>query len=505
MVSDSSHLRQAIDALQRPTVAVVGDFMLDRYLWGKVDRISPEAPIPVLAVTRQDVRIGNAGAVLSNLATFGAECIAVGLLGDDEPGRTFRGILAELGISDELVLTDRRRATSLKTRLIARTQQLLRVDEEEISPLAADVQEKLAQLVSAAVGRADIVLVSDVGKGVICPLVIETVLDVARKRGIMVLVDPSREQDYAIYRGATLLTPNRTEAGLATGVAVEGTEDFEPAARLLISKVNLDAVIITLDKHGLYLARRRGPSRLIPTFPRAVFDVTGAGDMILSTLGLALASHLDLETSAELANLAAGIEIEKLGATPVTINEMRQACAEAPHLVNAKIVSQDELDQRLVQHRQRGEKIVFTNGCFDLLHVGHVDYLSFSRRQGDVLVVGLNSDESVRALKGPDRPVQTQTERARIIAALADVRYVTIFDELTPERIIKRVRPDVLIKGEDWRDRGVVGREFVESYGGSVVLCPLVQGASSSSLVDRIRETAGVREAHDASLKGDNP
>ena len=484
-------LARAIERFGRPTVAVIGDLMLDRYLWGNVERISPEAPIPVLAVTREDVQIGNAGCVLSNLATFGASCRAVGVLGDDEPGKRFRAMLADLDILDDLILSDAGRPTSLKTRLVARTQQLMRVDEEMTAPLSDATQAKLAESAARAVAQSDIVLVSDCGKGVICPTVMSAVVQAARERGVKVLVDPSRDHDYAMYRGATLITPNRAEARRATGVPVDHLGDFEIAARLLISKIDLDAVVITLDQDGIYCAVKDGPGKQIPTRRRAVFDVTGAGDMVLSVLGMALASGADVRTSAELANLAAGIEIEKLGAATVSLDELSRAARGHEHLASAKIVSVDDLESRLAEHRRRQDRIVFTNGCFDLLHVGHVDYLGSARKHGDVMIVGLNSDASVRRIKGPERPYQAEAERARILAALHDVDYVVLFDEDTPEALIRRVRPDTLIKGEDWRDKGVVGQEFVESYGGAVVLCQLVEGVSSTRIADRIRNGGG--------------
>jgi len=493
-VGQQSKLVSALGQLGRPTVAVVGDLMLDRYQWGNVDRISPEAPIPVLAVTRQDVRIGNAGSVLSNLTALNATCLTVGMLGRDESGDTFRAKLAEKGISDELILVDDDRPTSLKTRLIARTQQLLRVDQEDTSPLGPERQAKLADNAAQAARQADIVLVSDCGKGVICEPVMEALVGVAAERGIRVLVDPCRDHDYTMYRGATLLTPNRTEAGLAAGLPVNSPGDFATAARILIAGADLDSIVITLDKDGIFCMNEDGPGKLIPTRPRAVFDVTGAGDMVLSVLGLALASELDLETAAELANLAAGIEVEKLGASPVMLSELAAAASDTAHLASSKIVGVEDLEHNLDECRRRGERIVFTNGCFDLLHVGHIEYLSFCRKQGDLLVVGLNTDASVRRLKGPERPYQAEAERARILSALGDVDCVVLFDEDTPLELIRRVRPDVLVKGEDWREKGVVGREFVEQSGGSVVLCPVVEGVSSTSIAQRIQQAAGLSE-----------
>lgn len=493
-VEQRSSLVSALGELGRPTVAVVGDLMLDRYQWGTVDRISPEAPIQVLAVTQQDVRIGNAGCVLSNLAMLNATCLAVGVLGSDEAGDTFRGILSEKEISDALIVVDNERPTSLKTRLIARTQQLLRVDQEETAPFSPEIQAKLAQSAVAAAGRADIVLVSDCGKGVVCRPVMEALVEIAAQRDIMVLVDPSRDHDYAMYRGATLLTPNRAEAGMAAGFPVNAPCDFAPAARTLIAKADLDSVVITLDKDGIFCMDKNGSGKLIPTQPRAVFDVTGAGDMVLSMLGLALSSKLDLATAVELANLAAGIEVQKLGAAPVTAAELIEAASNTSHRASSKIFAVDDLERRLDERRRRGERIVFTNGCFDILHVGHVEYFSFCRKQGDVLVVGLNSDSSVRRLKGPHRPYQTESERARILAALSDVDCIALFDEDTPLNLIKRVRPDVLVKGEDWRDKGVVGREFVEDTGGSVVLCPMTKDASSTNIIQRIQKGADLKE-----------
>ncbi|MFH0963257.1 MAG: bifunctional heptose 7-phosphate kinase/heptose 1-phosphate adenyltransferase [Planctomycetota bacterium] len=496
-MTSRSHLRQMIEKLGKPTVLVIGDFILDRYIWGRVDRISPEAPIPVLAAETEEERPGGVGSVLNNLAALGAKCRAIGVVGDDEEGRRFHGLLDAAGLSGACgtVFTDPRRRTTVKTRLIAKVQHLLRVDQEHTHPLDGELEQALIARALAHMDDSDIILVSDYGKGVVSAAVMEAVVSSARRRGLRVIVDPWRGRDYAHYRRATAVTPNRNETQIATGIRLEATDAYEKAARRLIREYELDAVVITLDRDGIYCAEGSSPGRLIPTRPRAIFDVTGAGDIVLSVLGVGLASGLDLESAAELANLAAGVEVEKLGAAPVSICEMLNAVSDSPHHARAKVVSEEELLSKLAEHRRRGERIVLANGCFDLLHAGHAEFLAFARRQGDTLVVALNSDSSVAGLKGPDRPFQSQSERARILAALGDVNYVVVFDEPTPERIVRSVRPDVLVKGEDWRERGVVGREFVESYGGTVVLAPLVEGVSTTQIVSSIRQGGGgVRE-----------
>jgi len=487
-------LLSVLERIGRPRILVIGDLILDRYLWGEVDRISPEAPIPILRVARdrEEIRLGGAGSVVVNLATLGAHVAVCGVLGDDEAGRLFKRRLEEAGVETSGVFTARDRRTTLKTRMIARVQQVLRVDEEEVKVLPEDVAGQLRRYISRVVGGFDIVLVSDYDKGLLRSDIFPAIRNACRKCAKRVVVDPAREVDFELYRGAYLATPNRAETELAIGEKIKSVEQAEKAARSLREKYGFKAVVVTLDKEGMALLEANGKFSHFPTRPRMVYDVTGAGDMVLSVIGFALAGGVSLGEAARLANIAGGMEVERIGVAPLTRSEIRQEILEEGCSISGKIKGRDELKVVLDEHRRRGETIAFTNGCFDLLHIGHLKLLEFAKRQANVLVVGINSDRSVHSLKGPGRPIFPEAERAQVLASLTSVDYVTIFEETTPGRLIELLRPDVLVKGEDWREKGVVGRETVESYGGRVIFAPLVKGVSTTGVLSRIRSSLRV-------------
>lgn len=475
-------------------IAVAGEVILDRYVWGDVQRISPEAPIPVLHVHRREEKPGNAGFVMANLRALGTRVLALSVIGDDRNGRMLREILGDIGIDTRGLLVDPDRPTIVKERMLGSvqsanraTQQLLRVDEEDVRPLAAARERMLKARIDATLKRADGVLVSDINKGLLTPAVMRTLIDGARRRSIPIVIDPRMCDDFAIYRGATALTPNRHETELATGIKLTDRQAWRVAAERLVDQLDLQACLITLDRDGMYLAERGGQDTYIPTAPRDVYDVTGAGDVVLTFFGLMIAAGLGLPSAAKIANLAAGIEVGRLGTEIISGEDLARALRPVHQIHEAKILADNELAATLERERRAGRKIVFTNGCFDLLHAGHLQTLGFAQAQGDVLVVGLNSDHSVRRLKGSNRPVHKVGDRARILAALEMVDYVTIFDDTRAESIIRRVRPDVLIKGEDYRGKVVDGQKFVESYGGQVVLAPLLEGHSTSETITRMR------------------
>lgn len=471
--------------VQRPLLLVVGDFMIDRYVWGDVSRISPEAPIQVLRVLREESRLGGAANVVKNVVALSARAVPCGVVGRDAAGRQVRGMLARISETTEGVMEDPSRPTIEKTRMIAHAQQVLRVDREKPEPLPPPLEARLVRFVRRWAPRVDGVLLSDYGKGLLTPAVLRAAIDAARRAGTFVLVDP-KGRDYARYRGATALTPNRAEAQEGTGLPLAGRADIARAARLLKRRLDLKAVFVTLGAEGIGLLDGRGRLEILPARAKAVYDVTGAGDTVLATLGVALALGADWRTGAILANHAAGIVVGKVGSATATREEVLSVLGEADH--HPKVLPLAKLLPALAEERRRGRKIVFTNGCFDLLHVGHVRLLEQARSAGDVLVLGLNSDASVRANKGDARPVVGQQDRAAVLAALSCVDYVTFFDDPTPARLIRRLRPDVLVKGDDWRGKGVVGRSFVESYGGRVEFVRLVPGHSTTGLIARIRE-----------------
>lgn len=487
----SADLINLVQNLGRPRVLVVGDLMLDRYVWGDAERISQEAPVILLHADRREERLGGASSVAAMLCALGAEVALAGVVGADADGGRLRQLLADLAIDASSVITDPGRPTTVKERYIGRAQhrhpqQMLRVDYETRAGVATGIEAALAAAIHTALNHADIVLVSDYDKGVCTPGLLATVMSAARTRGLRVLADPIRGQDYRKYHGCSAVTPNRLEAGLATGRALHTPDAALDAARQLLFDLELEAAIVTLDKDGMALAHRDGRRAVFPTRPRQVYDITGAGDMVLSVLGMALAAGADYDAAVPLANVAGGLEVERIGVATLTRDELLRDLLEHGLGGTRKILPRDVLRQEVEHRRRLGQRIAFTNGCFDVVHAGHVQYLHEARSQADVLVVGLNSDTSVQGLKGPGRPVHHQESRALVLAGLQAVDYVTVFDEPTPLELIRLVRPDVLVKGADYRKEDVIGAAFVEGYGGRVYLAPLRPGHSTTGVLRRL-------------------
>jgi D-beta-D-heptose 7-phosphate kinase/D-beta-D-heptose 1-phosphate adenosyltransferase len=483
----AAELQAVLERLARPRVLVIGDLILDRYVSGDVERISPEAPIPVLNARATAEKLGGAGNVAANLRSMEAEVEIVGVVGNDGRGRMLSEMLGSLGVETGGVIADATRPTTEKTRMISGVQQVLRVDFEVSRSISAELSRRILEELPARIAKAGAVILSDYGKGVLTQSVLSGAIELARRYNVPVLVDP-KGSDYSRYRGATLITPNRKEAEEALGRKLGDVKEMPRAAQELIALAELEAAVITLGAQGMFLMNRASESVHVPTFAREVFDVTGAGDTVISHLALYIAAGLDLATAVHLANHAAGIVVAKPGAACVSRGELfeRLDQHERGWRSNAKVVHGERLDALLKLWRSQNKRIVFTNGCFDILHVGHVDYLRFARMQGDVLIVGVNDDASVRRLKGPTRPVNSLEDRMAVLAALEMVDGVTSFAEDTPAQIVERVSPAVLVKGEDWKDKGVVGREWVEAHGGRVVLAPLVPGRSTTGTIERI-------------------
>jgi D-beta-D-heptose 7-phosphate kinase/D-beta-D-heptose 1-phosphate adenosyltransferase len=502
----SADLIDLVHRLGQPHVLVVGDLMLDRYVWGNAERISQEAPVVLLRADKREERLGGASSVATMLRALGAHVALAGIVGGDSDGSRIRQLLTDLDINHEGVLADGNRPSTVKERYIGRAQQrhpqqMIRVDYEVRDVLTAALEGKLKQALQGQLRKADIVLISDYDKGVCTPGLLEHVIQTARSLNKRVLADPIRcqggpeTQPYRKYHGCASMTPNRLEAGLATGRVIRDSTEALNAAEDLLRQLEMEAAIVTLDKDGMALAHRDGLRQLFPTRPRQVYDITGAGDMVLSVLAMALAAGADYGSAIRLANVAGGLEVEKIGVAPVTRDEMLRdlyAVGDADPSGQSrsprgrKLVQREELARELEVRRRNGQRIAFTNGCFDLLHAGHVQYLQEARGQADVLVVGLNSDASVQALKGPLRPLQAEEARAEVLAALHAVDYITIFSEPTPLKLIQFVRPDVLVKGADYRKDQVVGAEFVESYGGRIHLAALKPGYSTSSIAQKL-------------------
>ncbi|MEI7686653.1 MAG: D-glycero-beta-D-manno-heptose 1-phosphate adenylyltransferase [Planctomycetota bacterium] len=490
-----------IDLVQRlgePRVVVVGDVMLDRYVWGNAERISQEAPVILLRADRREERLGGASSVATMLRALGAQVALAGVVGDDADAGRIRGIFQNLGIDDRAVIADPGRPSTVKERYIGRAQarhpqQMIRVDYEDRSALSRAIEDELIAALKKLIGNSDIVLISDYDKGVCTPRVLNEVIALCKEAGIKAIADPIRGHDYRKYQGCSAITPNRLEAGLATGRTLNTHTEVIAAADVLRQQLGLEASIITLDKDGMFLDHADGRKALYPTRPRQVYDITGAGDMVMSVLGMALAAGADYPEAIQLANVAGGLEVEKIGVATVTREEIIRDLlheglpGEHGGQEARKALTLPVLAQELEHRRRLGQTVAFTNGCFDVLHAGHVQYLQDARAQADLLVVGLNSDSSIRGLKGPSRPVQPLAARAAVLAALQAVDYVVAFDDATPKLVIEALRPDVLVKGADYRKSDVVGADFVESYGGRVHLSPVREGFSTTNLIDRMR------------------
>ena len=474
----------------RPRILLVGDVMLDRYVWGDVERISPEAPIPILRIDREEHRLGGAGSVASMLATLGAQTILAAAVGDDNEGRTIHRLLDNLDVNSRLVLTVDDRPTTVKERLLGCAQQryphqMMRVDRETDRPIAADTTELLLSGIARCMDEIDLVLVSDYNKGVCKGPMIQRLVQLARAAGVPIVADPVKDADYHRYAGCACITPNRAEAGRALGTRITTPrEGLEAGQRLL--DFGIESVIVTLDRDGMAWVDRSGPGRLFPARQRQVCDITGAGDMVLSVLGYMMAAGADPATAIEVANVAGGLEVERLGVVPLTRREILAELSRAT-TTEPKILSLDRLDETLRRMRLAGRRIVMTNGCFDLLHPGHVASLREARKQGDCLLVAVNSDRSVRELKGPGRPIIDQQGRAEMLAAMACVDHVVIFDDASVESLVERIAPDVLVKADQYSLEQVVGHESVLRHGGHVVSVPTKPSYSTTELIEKIR------------------
>jgi D-beta-D-heptose 7-phosphate kinase/D-beta-D-heptose 1-phosphate adenosyltransferase len=484
-------LLKTVTNLGSPNILLVGDFMLDVYTYGDALRISPEAPVPVLKVTKTEYRCGGAGSVAANLVDLGAAPFCLGVIGKDQNGQKIKDELTILGVDTSGLLTVVDRPTISKQRLIGlalhrHRQQLMRIDEETTGPLANELNEEILRAYKEKLNKADVVCLQDYNKGLLSPELCKQMVQIATKARKKVLIDPCLASDYSKYMSATVITPNRREASTAVGFEIKTKEDADRAAEKLLRDFQLEAVIITLDKEGAYV-KTNELSELIPSRARSVYDVTGAGDMVLATLATALAADCDYKTAVQLCNITAGIEVEKFGAATVSIEEIINEIVSQNRGKSGKVRSIDSLLDELGWHHRQNTTIIFTNGCFDVVHRGHTEFLRFCKSQGDIVVVGLNSDSSVKAIKGPDRPINNQYDRAAVLAALETVDYITIFDEPDPLSLIKQIRPDILVKGQDWARRGVIGQEFVESYGGKVVLAPLVEGKSTTTTIEKMK------------------
>lgn len=494
-------LVKRVEHMGNPRIVVVGDLILDRYIWGYAERISQEAPVPLLRADQKEHRLGGASSVATMLNALGAKVDLYGVVGQDAEAVMVRELLDQMGIDHSGVVAVDDRPTTLKERYIGRAQdrhpqQMIRVDYEVRNAIPAHARKAMIEHLPLAVDRADLVLISDYDKGVCTPDLLAWLIALCRGRGKRVLADPIRSQDYSKYAGVHCMTPNRLEAGLATGIAIQTPDDALKAGRQLVVSLGMEAALVTLDREGMALSREDGRSEILPTRPRQVYDITGAGDMVLSVVGLCLADGADYDEAAALGNIAGGLEVEKIGVALLSRREILRDLIDHQAAGAGKILKRSTLIEEARRRQDVGQSVVFTNGCFDLLHIGHVRLLREAAQHGDFLVVGLNSDASVRRLKGENRPIQLEDDRAELLAALECVGAVTVFEEDTPHELIDHLRPDVLVKGGDYTPEQVVGRDLVEARGGRLVLIPLVQGRSTTGLVNRLAEkTLAIHQA----------
>ncbi|HEV8268013.1 MAG TPA: D-glycero-beta-D-manno-heptose 1-phosphate adenylyltransferase [Thermoanaerobaculia bacterium] len=471
------------------TVAVVGDLMLDETWTGEVTRVAPEAPVPLLSLQAMSRRAGGAGNVVENISALGARVLAFGAVGPEEEGAWLARRLTSLPGGSGTIVTDPFRTTPVKRRMVADGRQLVRVDQEIAAGLSPEAEEKLLSAALEAITHADVLLVSDYAKGTLTPRILSALLEAARKKGIPSLVDP-KGRDYGKYKGATALTPNRKELETVTG---ETARDLAAVAKLgerLREELALDAMLVKLSEEGMLLVERGAEPRRIAARAREVFDVTGAGDTVLAALGVSLGAGLDLFAAAEVANRAAGCAVARVGTASVKWADLLDGLSAAP---DEKLLDRRHLAAVVATLRKAHKRVVFTNGCFDLLHPGHIRLLSEAKKLGDILVVGLNSDASVKRLKGDARPILSEHDRAQVLGGLDAVDFVVLFEEDTPLSLIEAIRPGILVKGGDYTESTVVGASLVREWGGEVALIPLVAGSSTTSMVEKMKEKTRVK------------
>lgn len=480
--------QEILAAFRNLKVLVIGDAMLDEYVGTTIERVSPEAPVQVARAEKRSYTPGGAANVANNLARLGAQVAIACVTGDDEKGEILRTVLARNGISTDGVLVDTERPTTTKTRIMAGRYQMLRVDDELDRPIPAKITRSIMRFMEARLPSYNGVIVSDYSKGVLTDGLLKRLISLSHKKNKPVVIGP-KGNSFDKYRGADVIVPNTAEVTAVYGQRLASEDDFKDAARHLLGQTQCKAILITRGEAGMSLYQDNGDYDHIFNKAKEVYDVTGAGDTALSVVSLALFSGASYSDAAKLANIAAGIVVGKVGTATVNVDEINDTMASEASPFDRKVKNLARLKAILDEKKKQGKRIVFTNGCFDLLHIGHIKLLEQAKNFGDELVVALNSDSSTSALKGAGRPLIPETERAHIISSLSSVDYVIIFSELTPETLIRELKPDILVKGADYKAAAVVGKEIVQSYGGRVVLVPLVEDKSTSRLIEKLHRT----------------
>lgn len=487
---------ELIDEMERlgtPRVLVVGDLILDRYIWGDAERISQEAPVILLREDRQETRLGGAANVANMLRGLDAEVTLAGVVGSDADGKLVAEELAYAQVDCSALVTDADRPTTCKVRFMGRAQhrhphQMLRVDREVRHPVRSQIVQQFLSNLLPRLSEFQAILISDYAKGVCTPGLLQPLIAAARALGLPVVADPAAGGDYSLYRGATGVTPNRSETQKATGIDVHSIDAAFRAGQMLVENFELEMAFVTLDRDGIALARKDSEPVHLPTRIREVYDVTGAGDMVLAMFGLGMAAGVEPTRLCRLANVAGGLEVEQVGVVRISRKEILTDLLHDGRRSSGKVCTLEELSRHVSARRKAGQKVVLTNGCFDLLHVGHVNYLQQAAKEGDCLIVAINSDDSVRRLdKDTDRPLFDASYRAQMLSGLESVDYVVVFDEDTPHAVLRELKPDLLIKGGNYTDDQIVGREIVLQYGGQVKAIGLTPGVSTTEIIRRLR------------------
>ena len=469
---------------KKPNILVIGDLMIDHYLWGSCDRISPEAPVQVVNVKKESSVLGGAGNVINNLVTLGSVVDVISVIGNDSVANELKSLLEKIDVPTSNLVVENNRKTSKKSRLIASQQQVLRYDMESIDDINENSHKQIIQTLEKNIDKYSSIILSDYGKGVLTTNLTKEIIKIANKNNIKVLVDP-KGKDYSKYKGSYTLTPNKKEAMEATNIDIKDESSLIEALKSLKTQCELEVSLITLSEQGIAIFDDE--LTIKPTVAREVYDVTGAGDTVIASIAFALGNNLDIKDAIYFANLAAGVVVGKIGSATTTLDEIYEY-EYSLHKSNSTshIKTFDEIKTLASKLHNQGKKIVFTNGCFDILHVGHVKYLEVAKSYGDVLILGLNADSSVRKLKGPTRPINTQDDRAYILASLESVDYVVIFEEETPYELIKLIKPHVLVKGGDYEGKEVVGQDIADE----LKLVQFVDGKSTTNTIKRIQNDA---------------
>ena len=467
---------------KNPRVLVIGDLMIDHYLWGNCERISPEAPVQVIDIESESSVLGGAGNVINNLKSLGAKVDTISIISDSETSNELRKLLSDINVDTNFLITQKNRTISKKSRIIASQQQVVRYDQESTEDISEESQDLILNTFKKIIDNYEVILLSDYGKGVLTKGLTKSLITIANKYQKKVLIDP-KGTDFSKYKGAYLLTPNQKEASEATQINIKDNTSLIKTITKLKNDYDLDVSLITLSEDGIAIFDNK--FRIHPTNTREVFDVTGAGDTVLASLGFALACNLKIDHAIKFSNLAASVVVSKIGSATASLDEiieLESSLNKSSSIEHIKTL--DEIKALSQDLKSRDKKIVFTNGCFDLLHAGHVQYLEAAKSFGDILILGLNSDRSVKAIKGSGRPINNETDRAYIVAALEVVDYVVIFDEDTPYNLIQTIRPNTLVKGKDYEGKKVVGQDIVDE----LILVEFIEGKSSSQIINKIQK-----------------